>query len=133
MPSRALGQVLKVVPFRVLNPTPQQGGLLRREGPDGATLPSPAEVADELNRRFPLIELSGHYFTFLYGILDLTRRRLEYVRAGHPAPLVLSAEGARACQALGDVFDGFGIDETLFAHALTVVCSALRISSEALA
>src|SRR5262245_45773993 len=68
---------------RVLCPAPEQGGILLR---DGVPL-DPAEVAGELNRRFPLLERSGQYLTLLYGILDLRSLRFRYVRAGHPGPL----------------------------------------------
>ncbi len=81
----------------VLHPQPQQGGLLKRIGQQGRSfsLTPPAEVAQELNRRFPLIERSGHYFTFLYGILDLSTQRFRWVDAGHPGPVLISADGAR--------------------------------------
>lgn len=80
----------------VLHPLPQQGGILKRRSGDGAgtEVRSPAEVASELNRRFPLIERSGHYATFLYGILDLSSLLFRYVRAGHPGPVHVTAAGA---------------------------------------
>lgn len=81
----------------VLHPHPQQGGLLKRieDGGRSFSLTPPGEVAWELNRRFPLIERSGHYFTFLYGILELSQRRFRWVRAGHPGPVLITARGAR--------------------------------------
>lgn len=88
----------------VLRPLAGQSGFLRRLGPDGEVeIPSPADVASDLNRRFPLMEISGHYFTFLYGILDLDTRRFRYVRAGHPAPIRISGGNAVACEDGGDL------------------------------
>jgi sigma-B regulation protein RsbU (phosphoserine phosphatase) len=82
-----------------LHPHAQQGGLLLGpEGPAGAGVPlAPSEVAAELNRRFPLIERSGQYVTFLYGVLELSSRRFRWVRAGHPPPIRLGPDGAAQC------------------------------------
>jgi sigma-B regulation protein RsbU (phosphoserine phosphatase) len=81
----------------VLHSHPQQGGLLKRIDGQGKSfsLTPPVEVAWELNRRFPLIERSGHYFTFLYGMLDLSTRRFRWVCAGHPGPVLIRRDGAR--------------------------------------
>jgi sigma-B regulation protein RsbU (phosphoserine phosphatase) len=91
----------------VLRPLPGQSGFLRRLGPGGPDagweIPPPSDVAAELNRRFPLMEISGHYFTFLYGILDLETRRFRYVRAGHPSPVLVAADGVRVCEDGGDL------------------------------
>ncbi len=88
----------------VLRPLPRHSGFLRRLAPEGGwEIPNPAAVAEELNRRFPLMEISGHYFTFLYGILELETRRLRYVRAGHPAPIRISGGEAVACEDGGDL------------------------------
>ena len=73
-----------------LSPSPEQGGILVR---DGAPL-APREVAGELNRRFPPLEQSGQYLTLLYGLLDLRTRCFRYVRAGHPGPLLVHAGAA---------------------------------------
>ena len=63
------------------------------DGTAGGTgkLKAPAAAAAELNRRFPMEQASGQYFTLLYGALDPARRKLHFVAAGHPAPLVLKA------------------------------------------
>ena len=90
---------------QVLHPRCEQGGLLLRPGGGGApSVPAaPAEVAAELNRRFPLIERSGHYFTFLYGILELDAGVFRYVRAGHPGPIHFGAGAARWVESGGGV------------------------------
>jgi sigma-B regulation protein RsbU (phosphoserine phosphatase) len=76
----------------VLHGEADRGGLLRRK--DGSLTP-PAELATELNRRFLLMARSGHYFTLLYGVLQISSRRFEFVRAGQPHPIVLSGGEAR--------------------------------------
>jgi sigma-B regulation protein RsbU (phosphoserine phosphatase) len=81
-----------------LTPFDQQGGILKsiNENKKRYEVVSPVEVARELNRRFQLIEKSGQFFTFLYGILDVKTRVVRYVRAGHPG-LIVSGRGAASC------------------------------------
>lgn len=90
--------LLSVGLSHVLTPFPEQGGILRTSGraDDVAGIASPRQVAEELNRRYPLIQRSGQYLTFLYGILDVTDLTFRYVRAGHPGPVQLTADGARS-------------------------------------
>jgi PAS domain S-box-containing protein len=54
----------------------------------------PAEVARELNRRFYLEQDRNPFFTLAYGVLDANRGLLSLVRAGHPHPLLVRADGA---------------------------------------
>lgn len=84
----------------VLHPGVARGGLLRRA--DGSLTP-PAELAAELNARFPLMERSGHYFTLLYGVLELSTRYFEFVRAGHPHPIIVGKGAARIAGSEGGV------------------------------
>jgi sigma-B regulation protein RsbU (phosphoserine phosphatase) len=88
----------------VLRTLPERGSLLRRPRPGGTwEIPTPARVAAELNRRFPLMEISGHYFTMLYGVLDLPTRVFRYVRAGHLPPIRISRGEAETCDQGGDL------------------------------
>lgn len=104
----------------VLHPNEQHGGILKRVSPDAsvAQLVPPAEVARDLNERFPLIERSGHYFTFLYGILELSTRRFRYVRAGHPGPLHVSGAKVRSLVRDGGVPVGVDADATWEDHEI---------------
>jgi sigma-B regulation protein RsbU (phosphoserine phosphatase) len=97
--------LLSVSISRALGPLPQQGGVLKRTLPDPPyyEIVPPAEVAAEVNRRFPLLEESGRYCTLLYGVLDLRARRFRYTTAGHPGPIEVSANGARMHDAGGGV------------------------------
>ncbi|CAM2007934.1 PP2C family protein-serine/threonine phosphatase [Acanthopleuribacter pedis] len=84
--------LLSVSLSRVLTPFAQYGGILKRRlnHPPYYEIPDVIEVAKTLNRRFPVMEQSGQFFTFLYGILDLACGRFRFVRAGHPGPLFVS-------------------------------------------
>jgi sigma-B regulation protein RsbU (phosphoserine phosphatase) len=101
-PSAALQSVTL---SHVLTPFDQQGGILKRvSGNSGRyEVTRPAEVARRLNRQFPLMERSGQFFTFLYGILDVETRVVRYVKAGHPGPIVVTREGARCLDKGGGI------------------------------
>jgi sigma-B regulation protein RsbU (phosphoserine phosphatase) len=82
--------LLSVTLSRMLSSPRDPSSVLARTGddPDGAS-PSgaplaPAEVADELSRRFPFDPAIGQYFTIVYGVLDARTGDFEYVSAGHP-------------------------------------------------
>jgi sigma-B regulation protein RsbU (phosphoserine phosphatase) len=85
--------LLSVGLSHVLTPFREQGGILKRRSPGSKKLEvtSPCEVALELNRRYPLMETSRKYLTFLYGILELSSLTFRYVRAGHPGPIQIGA------------------------------------------
>jgi sigma-B regulation protein RsbU (phosphoserine phosphatase) len=53
----------------------------------------PAEVARELNRRFPMEAQGGLYFTIAYGVLDLDKMELRSVNGGHPPLVHLPRDG----------------------------------------
>jgi sigma-B regulation protein RsbU (phosphoserine phosphatase) len=114
---------------QVLNPFPQQGGIMKWSAGNGSPslVASPSEVAAELNRRFPLVAQSGQYFTFLYGILELSTLRFHYVRAGHPGPVAVSQGRARSHDEGGGVPIGviedarYGEDEIQLASGDTLL------------
>jgi len=114
--------LLSVSLSRILTPFNQQGGILKRSA-DRAPfyeLLSPAEVAEELNRRFQLIQLSGQYFTFLYGVFDARTRELRYVRAGHPPPLRLSNGTPLLHDGAGDIPIGILEDSEYHEEKITL-------------
>jgi PAS domain S-box-containing protein len=57
---------------------------------DRHVVASPKAATERLNQLFPMNQESRQYFTLFYGVLNLPTRRLTYVTAGHPAPVLLS-------------------------------------------
>jgi len=53
---------------------------------------TPLEVVNYLNERFPFGRYS-HYFTIFYMVLNVRTGVMKYVRAGHPAPLLVKGTG----------------------------------------
>jgi serine phosphatase RsbU (regulator of sigma subunit) len=49
----------------------------------------PALVASRLNSLYPMESNGDHYFTMIYGLLDVRTRRLRFTVAGHPAPILV--------------------------------------------
>ncbi len=49
----------------------------------------PARVAASLNALYPMESNGDHYFTMIYGLLDVHTRRLRFTVAGHPAPILV--------------------------------------------
>ncbi|MEM6471686.1 MAG: fused response regulator/phosphatase [Planctomycetota bacterium] len=95
--------LLSVTIGRVMTPDVAQNTLLASRGEDGETvITPPAEVARELNRRFPMEDQGNLYFTMVYGVLHVPTLRFRYVSAGHnpivhrragQAPTLCAAEG----------------------------------------
>ncbi len=95
--------LLSVTVGRVLTPDVGASSLLAQSGPDGTTrITPPAEVAAELNRRFPMEDQGHLYFTMVYAVLNLQTLELRYASAGHEPmvhipkgqpPKMLPAEG----------------------------------------
>jgi sigma-B regulation protein RsbU (phosphoserine phosphatase) len=72
---------------------------------------SPRRVAERLSVRFPFDDVTGQYFTMLYGVLDTHAHAFRYVSAGHPNILHVTADGnVRAVPASGFPI-GVGLDE----------------------
>jgi serine phosphatase RsbU (regulator of sigma subunit) len=54
----------------------------------------PVQVVSRLNTLYPMASNGDHYFTMIYGLLDVRTRRLRFTVAGHPAP-ILVRQGSR--------------------------------------
>jgi len=54
---------------------------------------APAQVAQQLNQRFPWNPDAMQFFTFLYALLNVKTRELRYVSAGHPGPIRVPSDG----------------------------------------
>jgi sigma-B regulation protein RsbU (phosphoserine phosphatase) len=86
--------LLSIAVSRML--TPERNSFLVRliPEPPGYRLLPPAEVAEQLNRRFPFDSASEQFFSLLYGVLDLRTREWRFVCAGHPGPIHVPRGGA---------------------------------------
>lgn len=87
----------------------QQEGLLT-EAPGAGDTPGirpPARVLESLDERYP-IERSAKFFTIFYAILDRKTQRLRYARGGHPAPILLRADGSTELLEEGGTIIGLG-------------------------
>jgi sigma-B regulation protein RsbU (phosphoserine phosphatase) len=78
--------LLSVAISRMLTPDPSAASLVVKPTGDPARphIVPPLDVATELNRRFPMQDSGGKYFTLVYGVVDLETREFTYVSAGHP-------------------------------------------------
>ena len=88
--------LLSVNLSRTLNPNPGQSDILKEQTltPPGYRLVSPGEVANRLNRRFPLDTNTGQYFTMQYGQLRLKTREFRFISAGHPPMIHVKKDGS---------------------------------------
>ncbi len=72
----------------------RQNESAEHNGSSGAKITSPAWLAQNLNVLFPMESVGRHYFTFLYGVLNVKTRTFRFVSAGSPGPLVVHADGS---------------------------------------
>jgi sigma-B regulation protein RsbU (phosphoserine phosphatase) len=86
--------LLSVTIARVLTPQVSASSLLVRLNGDQRQIVPPREVAAELNRRFPMENQGGLYFTLLYGIFNTQTREFRYTSAGHDPPLYVPRDEA---------------------------------------
>ncbi len=87
--------LLSVILSRLMSGAPDSSSVLRtrRDGSSETIIATPAEVGQELSRRFPYNKETYQYFTMVYAILDMDRRIFTYVSAGHP-PVVHLRRGS---------------------------------------
>lgn len=101
--------LLSVTLSRILSPIAGQSSMLRvnENGAGEHKIVSPAEVADNLNKRFQLDPETGQYFTLIYGILNTETYEFRFVNAGHPMPFLLSQGKCSSPQRSSDLPIGF--------------------------
>ncbi len=49
----------------------------------------PVLVASRLNTLYPMESNGDHYFTMIYGLLDVRTHRFRFTVAGHPGPILV--------------------------------------------
>lgn len=85
--------LLSVSISRMMSPTASQSSLLVQAADDAQQnhITAPNVVLRELNRRFPMEESGGRFFSIVYGVLHVPSRKLLVASAGHPPVMRLSA------------------------------------------
>jgi sigma-B regulation protein RsbU (phosphoserine phosphatase) len=107
--------LLSVTLNRVLTTRDPSASILisQRPGENRIDVVPPQRVALHLNRQFPMDSQSGRYFTIAYAVLDTQTRRLRYVLAGQPAP-ILARKGQPPEQLTGSGFPIGLVDDADF-------------------
>ncbi len=85
--------LLSVTATRGLHP--RAGGiasLVAGPGPNPEAV-DPVQVASRLNSLYPMESNGNHYFTMIYGLLNVRTRQFRFTVAGHPAPILAPAGG----------------------------------------
>lgn len=72
---------------------PAQNIALRPSGSQGYAGRPPDEVAERLNDLMLAEMGSDLYFTMVFGYLDLASGVFDFVQCGHPAPILIGADG----------------------------------------
>ncbi len=82
--------LLSVAVARSMTRNVTSSSILAKLGENETTLiTAPHEVAEELNKRFPMEEQGELYFTMFYGVLNRSTGHLRYVSAGHVPPVLM--------------------------------------------
>jgi serine phosphatase RsbU (regulator of sigma subunit) len=85
--------LLSVAVTRNLQPLAGDAASLVAGGGANPEPVGPADVVARLNDLYPMASNGDHYFTMIYGLLDVRTWRLRFCVAGHPAP-VLARKGS---------------------------------------
>ncbi len=107
--------LLAVTVGRVMTPMVSSSSMLVKptDGESGKRIVSPAEVAYELNNRFPMEDQGNLYFTMVYGVLDKQTQEFRFVSAGHPNVVHVPAGGKPKLVETADMAIGW-IENTEF-------------------
>lgn len=77
-----------------LLPRAGNGGALKRYFAEkGHKIIPPGEAAHTLNMGYQIHDSTLQYFTILFGIIEVDSLLFQYVRAGHPPPIVVGEGG----------------------------------------
>lgn len=110
--------LLSMALSRSMTASPDGSGALIRVTPNGPVVATPGEVAAVMNDRYPMNLEINQYFTFIYGILDISAATFTFIRAGHPAPVLIRNGVAREVE--GECGPAIGIIPE-FTYTETVV------------
>ncbi len=93
--------LLSVAITHALTPRVDPSSIVTRPHPDGPVVASPAEVAGQLNRMFPMSMKEGHFATLIYGVLEPELGLFKYTNAGHPDPVLVRPGNRPTAHQLG--------------------------------
>ncbi len=112
--------LLAVTVGRVMTPMVSSSSMLVKptDGESGKRIVSPAEVAYELNNRFPMEDQGNLYFTMVYGVLDKQTQEFRFVSAGHPNVVHVPAGGKPKLVETADMAIGWIEDTEFEEHCL---------------
>ncbi len=109
--------LLSMALSRALVATPDGSGVLVLEDNGATRGRPPADVASAMNERFPMNLETNQYFTLLYGVIENAPLRFRFIRAGHPAPILIRDGKAAAVESLCGpaigIIPGMSYEETL--------------------
>lgn len=81
--------LLSVTVTRNLNPSAGSDASIVASGGTNPDAVPPCQVASRLNTLYPMKSNGDHYFTMIYGLLDIRTWQLRFTVAGHPAPILV--------------------------------------------
>jgi len=99
--------------------SPGEGALVTENLGERAASVPPARIVERLNRQFPM-DRTRQYFTLVYGIAAPETGVIEYVVAGHPAPVLVPRSGPAAPVAAGGLPVGMVEDTRYESKRLTL-------------
>ncbi len=121
--------LLAVTVSRMLSPTTtDQASLLKKRDKETGNhlLTPPAEVANQLNRRFQMTPENGQFFTMLYGIIDVKTKELRYASAGHPGIIRISKHAEKAEMKVASLPIGF-MEDTAYEEQVVQLYTGDRL------
>jgi serine phosphatase RsbU (regulator of sigma subunit) len=86
--------LLSVTVTRNLHPLAGGGASLVAGAGANPQAVDPAQVVTRLNALYPMDSNGDHYFTMIYGLLDIRTWRFRFTVAGHPAPILARRGGS---------------------------------------
>jgi sigma-B regulation protein RsbU (phosphoserine phosphatase) len=101
LPGRKIGLIMCDVPGKGMPAALQAASLEKILGLQIPASSNLAELVERVNRELIASSGSGKASTLFYGDFDGATRRLEYINAGHPPPLVLAEQGSQFLDATG--------------------------------
>jgi phosphoserine phosphatase RsbU/P len=101
LPGRKIGLIMCDVPGKGMAAALQAASLEKILGLQIPASPNLGELVQKVNRELVASSGTGKHSTLFYGVFDSATRRLDYINAGHPLPLLLTAQGSQFLDSTG--------------------------------